>query len=165
MITLKNKKAGERYLSIFMIVMWFIIAIVIVIGVLFFNSIKIDTRVIEANTLSERLFRCMQNNFDYEQIKAPNFSIYKLCNLNKNIVDGAMYFFNATILDSNGKTFSITGGNQDYSVQCGYQYLNGKAEPNFAQCTNKQIVITDKKTRQIYTLDILTASNQKEEFK
>jgi hypothetical protein len=160
----KNKKAGERYLSIWMILIWFIILVAIVIGVLLFNSIKIDTRAIESNSLSERLISCIQGNFSYEQITSANFSIYKFCNLNRDVADGAMYFFNIT-LSSSGKMFSISGGNPDYSVQCGYQSLSGKTEPNFAQCTNKQIALTDKKTAQIYNLQIVTASNQKGEFK
>lgn len=164
MINLRSKKAGERYLSIWMVLIWFIILVAIVIGVLLFNSIKIDTRAIESNALSERLISCIQGNFNYEQFISSNFSIYKFCNLNPGVVDEAMYFFNIT-LSGSGKILSITGGNPDYSVQCEYQYLSRKTETNFAQCTNKQITVTDKKTAQTYSLQILTASNQKGEFR
>jgi len=165
MIKINTKKAGERYLSIWMFINWFIILLAVVVGVVMFYSVKLDIRNIEANIMAERLSNCMSKNFDYTLISSPEFNIYEFCKLDKETIDSAAYYFNVSIRDSNTNTaYDITGGNRDFEVYCRYQALKGKAETNLAQCAERTLMIQDTKTRIVYSTSILAASNQKEEF-
>lgn len=159
---LKDKLAGERYLSIWMFLNWIIIVIAIVLGVLIFYSVKSDARPLEADLLSGKISDCLINDFKYEVVSASNFDIYAKCDLNRAVFDSLTYYFEVNITSDNGKGYSIFGGNKDYKVQCAYQKLRAKPEANFAQCAQKERAVRDASTGKFYNLEVTAASNQKE---
>lgn len=160
MIKTKNKKAGERYLSFWMFLIWIIIIIGIVWGVAMFYSVKIDVRNIESETLAVRIINCLGEDFDYSQTISKSFSIYDKCNFNEQVLNSAIYYFSINIGENGKNLYSIIGGNEDFKVQCEYQELKSKTESTLAICARKSALFTDTKTNKVYSIDVLTASNQ-----
>ena len=158
----KNKKAGEKYLSFWMFLNWFLILIFVVIGVVIFYQVQIDIRAQEADILANRLADCFSTEFSYDAAAKPDFNIYSFCGLNEKALNTAIYYFSVNISSSETQDLLLWGGNKDYITQCGHQRLMEKPEPNFAQCSSKKASVVDIKTGKTYFVSILAASNQRE---
>jgi len=160
-----NKKADEKYLSIWMFLIWAIIGVSIVLGVLMFYSVQGDVRQIEAQLLADKLSSCITNGFNYEEIKGSNFDIYAKCSLNKNVFDEEnFYYFNINITgEGNGQLGKIILGGNNWKTECDYQFLKEEAEKEnkFPQCTRQDSTAFDSKTNKRYIVSVITASNQK----
>ena len=176
MINLKNKKADERYLSIWMFIIWIIIAVGLVWGVTLFFSGSADVRKTEADILNQRILDCLGTDFDASQFN-PDFDLFSKCSLNKAVLaDSDFYYINLTIysytgekvLDSynSGDAVKSLAYNKTYGVgyfekDCIVQFNKNKDEPNFAQCySNKILILNPLNKNQLYEVNVLTASNQ-----
>ena len=143
-----------------MFLIWGLIGICIIIGVIWFYSTQADTRVSQANVLAMRVLDCLGNNFNYLELNDLNFDIYSKCGLNKKVVqDSDLYYFNLTILDYDSRISlkSFLVGDGTFEFYCNYN----KLERNFAQCSSKFLLVTDRTTGKNYVLNIKAASNQK----
>jgi hypothetical protein len=78
---LNNKKADERLLSIYLFVIYIIVAIGIVSGVILFYGSPLEIRELEANLLSDKVIECLT---DKGEIKPAFFNqesdLLKFCN-------------------------------------------------------------------------------------
>jgi len=156
----QSKKADERYLSPWMFLIWAIIGVSIIIGVIQFYSVIVDSRALEASILNTRIMDCVSQEFNYAKISNPNFDVYGACNLNKEVLESKndYYYFNLSVKDSSGKfVYSIVKGVGKFEVLCSYE----QTEQNFAQCSKKSISVQDVADGKKYTLYLVTASNQR----
>ncbi|PIO05237.1 hypothetical protein COT47_05615 [Candidatus Woesearchaeota archaeon CG08_land_8_20_14_0_20_43_7] len=156
-----NKKADEKYLSIWMFLIWAIIGVSIVLGVLMFYSVQADVRQIEAQLLTDRLSACIISGFNYEEIAKSNFDIYTTCSIYKNVFDKEnLYYFNIDISEEGNESIlkTISGGN-NWKTECDYQFI--KKEDKFPQCAKQDSTAFDSKTNKKYTVSVIAASNQK----
>jgi len=160
---IKNKKADERYLSIWMFLNWIVVGACIVVGALIFLNVLTDVRLAEAQVLSDRLSNCLSENFSLEEFNSAGFDIYAKCGLNKAPLENYdLYYLNITLQEQgSGKAIKqILKGKGTFEVMCEYQLNNRKTEQNFAQCANNKLTIIDEKTGDEYGLVIIAASNQ-----
>jgi hypothetical protein len=76
-----NKRGDERLLSIYLFVIYIIVAIGVVSGVLIFYGSPLDVRVVEAGVLNDRIIDCLvpQGNLNNDFLK-DNFSLIDFCN-------------------------------------------------------------------------------------
>jgi len=83
---LKNKKAGEKYLSIWMFVIWVMIGVAIVLGVFTFYSVQGDVRMEEAEILNLKLINCLIDSGELDEIFLnPNTDVAEKCKINKDL--------------------------------------------------------------------------------
>ena len=120
----KNKKAGEKYLSIW----WFFVLVVVGIGitlsVMIFYSADIDVRKTEALILHDRIFDCVtQNGFLIDEVFDEKYKldIFYKCNLKRSLFEKPNDFFiSVEFLDENGEEIAdkIVEGNSAYEGDC-----------------------------------------------
>ncbi len=78
---IKNKKAGERVLSIYLFIIYIIVAIGIVSGVLLVYGSGLDVREAEAGILSDRVIDCLtEQGVLNESVFDKNFNLLEFCN-------------------------------------------------------------------------------------
>jgi len=167
MIHLKSKKAGEVYLSPWMMVIWVIIAgTLIMASTQFYSSIG-DTRYSEADILATRLLDCAGNDFNYTKISANPETLYDKCLIIKNVlstIDKYYVSLNAKDLVMGTKDEIFSAGDKSFRPMCDFQLgklINGDAqEYTFAQCAFKNLTVYDGSLDKYYALSIITASNQ-----
>ncbi|MEK6885734.1 MAG: hypothetical protein AABX17_02100 [Nanoarchaeota archaeon] len=160
---IKNKQAGERYLSIWMFINWIIIGGCIVLGALIFLDVLADARLAESQILTDRLGDCLSKDFTLEKFNSDEFDIYSRCGLNRaTIEDSNFYYINVTLQETeSGKAIKqILGGKGTFEVMCNYQFSNQKREENFAKCGRDNLIVEDEQTKIKYTFSIVSASNQ-----
>lgn len=78
-----NNRGDERLLSIYLFVIYIIVAIGVVSGVLVFYGSPLDVRTVEAGILNDKIIECLapQGNLNSELLN-ENFSLTDFCNLN-----------------------------------------------------------------------------------
>ena len=163
MILLKSKKADEKYLSIWMFLIWAIIGVSIVLGVLMFYSINGDVRQVEAQSLADKLSLCLTTSFSYEEIAKSDFDIYSKCGLNQDVFSKTnFYYFNINITgEDNSQLEKIFLGGDNWKTECDFQFADQKTEDKFPQCVRQDFIVFDSKTNKRYAVSIVAASNQK----
>lgn len=164
MIRLYNKKAGERYLSPWMFLIWGMVVVAIVAGILIFYSAKADVRQQEAQLLVARVVDCLVEqghiNENFLALK-ENFDVFKQCSLSGEIIDksGKFYLYINVSDELENSIFEkpIEKGDKSFKVWCG---VKEEAEAEFfAECYKKKIYALDKDNKKII-LDIIASSNQ-----
>jgi len=159
-----NKKADEKYLSVWMFLIWAIIGVSIVLGVLMFYSVQGDVRQIEAQLLTDSLSSCIISSFSYEEIAKSDFDIYSKCGLNKYVFDKQnFYYFNINITgEINSQPEKIITGGNNWKTECDFQFTKEAIkEDKFPQCARQDFIVFDSKTNKKYTISVIAASNQK----
>lgn len=161
MIKLNNKKAGERYLTPWLFLVWAIIGVGIVIGVIIFFSATIDVRIEEADILTIRIIDCLVDNGYINEKFFNNFDIFTECNLDKEIIEsGELYFIDIKIYDSIGN--ELTNLRQEKGILSWKELCEmqkEKKQKNFPQCSEKTVYALNK-TNSEFIIKISTASNQ-----
>jgi len=100
-----NKKAGEKYLSIWWIAILTIIAAAIVAAFWVYNSSDLDVRGIEGNILSARLIECVVENGYLNQTFLEDtgnkkFDIFQECGFDKKMIDeSGKYHLSLSVYD------------------------------------------------------------------
>ncbi len=80
---IKNKKGGERILSIYLFIIYIIVSVGIVSGVFLFYGSGLDGRVAEAGILSDKVIDCLTEQGKlHENVLKDNFDILKFCKFN-----------------------------------------------------------------------------------
>ncbi len=160
-MNLKNKKAEDRYVSIWTFIIMGAVIVALVMGVLMILSVKLDVRNIEADTLASKIIDCLNEDFDYSKIIAKDFNVYEKCRFHREVLDSAIYYFNIKLTGvSDSSEYSLEGGNTDFRVQCEYQELENRVEIKLAACSQKSALIEDVKAGKIYKINVMAASNQ-----
>lgn len=168
---LKDREAGEKWLSIW----WFLILVIIALAIIgainmFFNA-NIDTRAYEASLLYDKTFDCVSNNYNFMNFGGENFDLITACGLNSYLFtseEGLKYYIEVYVKDEDGNIIGdkASVGRESYKGDC--EVLLGDEKiiaKNFPFCFQKSEVVnfvepgeSKIKTRQI---EILIASNQK----
>lgn len=167
-----NKKAGEKYLSIW----WFFVLIVIfaavAAGVIMNNFINADIKETDANFLAEKIVLCMvDNSYVNEKVFLNDFDVFKECNLNENIIRKS-YFFKIEAFSfekCQAKEFKIdckdnllTGsnyqiGDSGFLTQCKIKKLS--YAKNYPSCSEKYHYALRKDSNKKIILHVIAGSN------
>jgi hypothetical protein len=81
---MKNKKADERLLSIYLFIIYLIVSIGIVSGVLLFHGSGLDVRIVEAGILNDKIIDCLvSEGILNEEIlnESSDLNIEEFCNI------------------------------------------------------------------------------------
>lgn len=158
---LGDKKAGERYLSPWLFLVWIIIGVGIVSGVLIFFSAQADVRAEEADILAVKITDCIVDNGYINENFFDNFDIFENCSLDEKIVDKSGYFYiDVAVYDSSSNKIikEIEKGVRDFKMQCSYK----TEEKNLAECRDITIyALNQSNPSQKFMLQIKTGSNQR----
>ena len=117
-MSLKNKRGGEKLLSIW----WFFVLVVIgggiVIGLLIFYNADLDVRQAEADILTGRIMSCMNDGGVFrESIFTDVEKVYEKCGLNREMIEKDFYF-RISITDEAGLVKEIKGGKSEFEKEC-----------------------------------------------
>ncbi len=152
----RDKKAGEKLLTIWW---FFVLALVgggIVIGVLIYYSGEIDVRKLESELLADRILDCLseQGNLNEEFLK-DDFDIFQGCSLDKEVIENSGNFYiNVSLYDLDGESIKeITKGVGSFEVNC---KLEGGDYP---KCSGKEIFVFDSLGEKL-KFKILAGTNQ-----
>lgn len=133
---LTNKKGDERLLSIYLFLIYIIVAIGIVSGVLLFYGSKWDVRMIESGILNNKVADCLiDNGVLNKEVLNETFNLINFCNFDF-VVDGEGEYAVKIILydfDSLEKIKEISVGPRDFLISC---KLEGK---KFPKCEERKI--------------------------
>ncbi len=157
-IGLKNKRGGEKLLSIWWFFSLTIIGVVIYWEVSMFYSTDSNVKLLEADILSEKILDCVNDNGflinDFFKEDFEELGIFDRCGLNKEIMEEDFYF-KITINTAPKKI--VSGGNPGFEALCGQ-----KGE-NVPECITKKENILYNNGGEIkpIKIEVLTASNQK----
>jgi len=152
---LKNKKAGEKLLSIWWIFIITMVGIGIVWGVSMFYSAEIDVRNVEAEILMNRISDCLfEQGMLINNLLENGFDIFQECKLNKKVIESNFYI-NISVLDESKKVIKEISEGIKESV-CALTDSEKKG------CVKKTrgIIYERENEIKIGRLEILTASNQ-----
>lgn len=145
MISLKNKKAGEKILSIWWFAILILIGTGVVLGTLVFFSKDIDVRKAEADILANKLALCLVNDGKVTpNLFTENFDLFKECSLSKSIIaDSEKYFISITTYKSKASGDTLFGsplkyGNIAFEKDCAIEEKVVKAE-HFPRCTLRTV--------------------------
>lgn len=160
MISLKNKKATEKIISVYWFVILFIVAAAIVYMTASFYGKPYDARQIEVDLLTDKIAKCISeagyfNEEVLEQQFAENF--LENCNINFNVEDvyswreQKQYYIELNLADfsSGEKILEIKEGNTQLKTFC-----NLKGD-NLPVCLERSFYIINKNNKQ-YRADILS---------
>ncbi|MDD5191843.1 MAG: hypothetical protein PHH54_04175 [Candidatus Nanoarchaeia archaeon] len=158
---MKNKKADERVLSIYLFLIYIIVCIGIVSGVVLFFGSGLDVRVAEAGVLSDKVIGCLTEQGKLnENVLKDDFDLLKSCNFNFKDNSEAykedeqygvrveLYNFDSCIKEGEPKVINcsnevkrIESGREDYLEFCG---LSGDKIP---KCDIKEAYLLSNRTR------------------
>lgn len=147
---LNNKKAGERYLSPWMILIWIIVGVAIVISVLIFYSVKLDVREKESEILIVRIADCLVEDGYLRNLDA--FDVFADCNIEKSVIENGNYYLKVSFSDNQE---DILAGVKNFETLCGLENSEGD---DFPRCSKKRIYAL--KDGEKLEIEILAASNQ-----
>ena len=155
MINLKNKYAGERLLTPWMVFIWVLIIVFIIIAVSMFYSAQADTRLVEADVLGFRILNCLSQDYYFEK-SAEEINIYEKCAIKKEVIENGDYFIKVWREDE----VIVNLGNGDFGPLCESQLNKGEVQENFPQCIIKNMAVyTGNEGAE--TLRIIVGVNQK----
>lgn len=162
-----NKKAGEKLLSIWWIVVLAIVGVGIVGGVLIFHNADVNVNEIEAGVLYERIYDCIVEQGKLDEKFLDGFNIYNECDLNlESFGKASDFYFKIDVFDSNNGRIveSLKGGDFSYEEHCEIKVREDgrkvKAK-KYAQCfwQSEPIVYNDGGIKS-GKLEIMAASHQ-----
>lgn len=155
MINNMNKKASEKILSLWWILVLAVIGTVIVTAVGTYYSAAINVNSIEAEILAGRVLMCISDNgyliYDFNQSY-----FFNNCSLDRRFFErGSNYFFKLSI--NNGSDFNVSYGDASNEANC---IISEKVDAKFfAKCAYKKENLIDRNGNNI-KIFILTSANQ-----
>ena len=140
----KNKKAGERILSIYLFIIYIIVSVGIVSGVILFRS-DLDVREIEAGILSDKVIDCLvEQGRLREDFFEADFDLIAECDFNfkdntKKYEGEERYAVNveSSYFDNKKALKKVEAGKTDLLTYCG---LEGEKIP---KCNLKELYVLD----------------------
>lgn len=154
---LKNKKGGEKYLSIW----WFFVLVVVagafIIAVFGFYSADVDVKGIEAEILVNRVMSCLNEKGYFQENNLKN--IFESCYLSEKIInESGKYYLEIWVYDSDKKVKeSLTFGVGDIKTQCGVKEKSRAT--HYAECSNSSLFVVNEKGNKLI-LYVFAGSNQ-----
>ncbi len=155
---MKNKKAGEKLLSLWWFIVIAIIAGGIGIGVMLYFSAEVNTNAIESDILAEKISRCLVDNGNLiPEVFEENFDIFNRCGLDKRAFEKGSNFYFKIIISNDTVIKKISFGDDSFEKDCEVgSKINAK---HFPKCSSRvENVLYDEK---LIKVSILTGSNQK----
>ncbi len=169
---LRNKKGGEKYLSIW----WFFVLVVIAGGIVMvisaYNVSDISTKKLESYILVTRFVDCVvDSGYLNEKFLAGNFDIFKSCYLSREIIeDGKHYFayevyklndckYEKGMLKCKEPLISNSFGVTDFKNQCKIKEKMKEAK-HYPECSEKKIYVLSKEKEKLM-MYVVAGSNQK----
>lgn len=153
-----NKKAQERFLSIWNVLVWVVIAVVIVISVNLFNGFSTDARVSEARVLNQKVLDCIvEDNGDLIENLDESFSIYETCRIKEELFEEKFVLGLRIKLFELGEKkpkLTLNFGGTEMIFLCD---VTGEAKPD--NCFKEIIFANDKTESKTYQVNVLTASS------
>ncbi|MEK6906748.1 MAG: hypothetical protein AABW81_03940 [Nanoarchaeota archaeon] len=163
---IKNKRGGEKIISIWEFFVLGVVGLGIVAGVWIFYSSNADVRVTESGILYNKIVDCLiQQGYLNENIFMKDFDFFKECKLSREVLNSKDFYFKINVVDSEGKEIvsNISGERTNFERDCEVS-KSIKAE-EYPKCTGQKesvIYYQDNKVK-VGTIYILTASNQRGE--
>jgi hypothetical protein len=158
-----NKKGDEKLLSVWMFIIWILVALGVVLGVMIFYSAEADVRYLQAGILSLRVSDCIfSDGYVDEKFLKEDFDIFSYCNIDKKLFDENKLFLRVEVIDSVSSDSllkkEIVYGNKDFEIQC--KIREGAEAKNFARCVKKRFVLLyeDDEVKQA-VIDVFAGSN------
>jgi len=159
----KNKKAGEKLLSIWWLIVLALVAVAVVAGVLIYYGAELNTKKIEAKILHERIYGCLVEQGVIRQDfieEKNNFNIFSKCGLSQKILDSENFYFKI-VLSSDEESFeNIEVKKGKTSIEADCDVSEGVVAKHYAKCLKRNYVVSDFSKKNKFKLFILTASNQ-----
>ncbi|PIN94512.1 hypothetical protein COU53_03340 [Candidatus Pacearchaeota archaeon CG10_big_fil_rev_8_21_14_0_10_30_48] len=141
--------SGEKVLSLWMFLVWGLIALAIVLAVFIFYGQEADIKILQSDILIDRLADCFIDQGQFVDVG----NVFEDCNLNKEIFDKGNFYFKVSFLED-----SISGGNKDFEIQCGLRKTQDeKSSENFARCSQRSFIAL--KDNQEINVEIFAGSN------
>lgn len=157
---IRGKKAGERYVTPWLILVWAVIGVGIAAGIIIFYTAQADIRKEEANILAVRIIDCLIDN-GYFVENFNNINIFEKCNLNENTIENQeLYFIDIKVYDSEDKEVKALGqkkGVLSWENLCELQ--KEKTYGKFPQCSEKIAYALNKEGSR-FKIKVIAASNQ-----
>jgi len=157
---IKGKKAGERYLTPWLFLVWVIIGVGIAAGIIIFYSAQADVRKEEADILAVRIIDCLVDN-GYFVENFNSFDIFENCNLDEKVIEnGELYFIDIRVYNSNDEEIEELRqkkGVLSWENLCEMQ--KEKTYAKFPQCSEEAAYALNKTGSQL-KIKIVAASNQ-----
>jgi hypothetical protein len=158
-----NKKGDEQLLSIWMFLIWIIVAGAIVTGVWMFFSVSTDVRDYQANLLVSRVVDCVGENgiFNSDFLK-EDFDFFEECRIDDKWFKENNFLIKIEIFDEDLKELKkIIYGNPDFETQC--ELVEDAGAKYFAKCSDSELVLL--RDNQKVIVKILGSSNNLEGLK
>jgi hypothetical protein len=81
-MTMKNKKADERLLSIYLFIIYTIVSIGVVSGVVLFHGSALDVREVEAGILNDKIIDCLVEEGELiNEVLDSEFDVSEFCKI------------------------------------------------------------------------------------
>ncbi|MBI2124907.1 hypothetical protein HYT92_03895 [Candidatus Pacearchaeota archaeon] len=178
-IILKEKKAGEKVLSIWWFFVLAFVGVSVVAAVSMFYSADVDVKEIEAGILADRVADCIvQNGYLSSSFVGGNFKL-KDCGLSEDMIENSQNFYigiSAYDFSSCNEKAECTMKIDKLNFSAGMSTIpencrikeaeekkGGKAE-HFPRCSEKSFIVLNRHDRAIpekLVLKIEAGSNQK----
>lgn len=160
---IKDKRAGEKVLSIWWFFVLAVIGLGIVIGVLTYYEAEVNVKLVEADVLSEKILNCIIETGYLKEFLNSDFDVFKQCGLNEKIFEkGSYFYFNISIYDDQ-LLKNITAGDSSLVADC-YVWLESKKleARYFPRCVRKKenALYFNRTDIKNIKIEILTISNQ-----
>lgn len=156
---LKNKKAGEKLLTIWWFIVLGVIGGGIGIGIMIYFSATVNTNGVESGILGERIINCIsENGYLKNNVLSSDFDIFKECSIDRKLFQrGSYLYFNVTISSNSIVLVNFIAG--DYSFERDCSIASKISASKFAKCDEKIETVYDDKN-EIIKIHVLTGSNQ-----
>lgn len=152
-----NKKADDRYLTWWNVLMWVITGAAILVLISFFYSVRIDVRENEATLLGSKIIDCMTDSGKYNQdFNSDNFNIFKECDLDRSTLWKGNYFFHVSVFKGGELIKENMTGTFKYEKECALK--QDMKEGDYPGCFYKELTTSDGISQ--ITIKIFAASNQ-----
>ena len=160
---IKDKRAGEKILSVWWIFVLVVIGGAIVIGVLIYYNADFNIKELEADILAERIVRCLvQNGYLRQDFLQENFDIFKECRLKKEMFEKeSNFYFKISAQNETGLLReNIIEGDASFEKNC---EISGTLKAkHFPKCSykNERVLYYENNNLKEAKLKIIAGSNQ-----
>jgi hypothetical protein len=133
---LRDKRGGEKLLSVW----WFFILLIvgggIVVGVIIHFGAEVNIKGLEAEILNDKVMDCIgEGSFLIEEVFQKDFDILKECGLSSEVFEqGSVFYINLTISKGGKVENSFVRGDGSLERDCPISISNEVRAGNFPGC-------------------------------
>ncbi|MGV8152380.1 MAG: hypothetical protein ACP5OG_04815 [Candidatus Nanoarchaeia archaeon] len=135
---MKNKKAGEKYLSFWLYFNWIVIALALVIAIVVIYSVNLNSDTVHSEILSLKVSSCIKSINNPEIVFSKDFDLFKECEIEKEILE-KNYYLEISIKNNKDKEKFpvISYGVADFKLRCMLKESGSKLS-DLLGCSQKQ---------------------------